>query len=123
MASERLKAARDAYRAFETGDRELIESLLTDDLIFYSPPDPGIDCAAYFERCWPNAGLIESYEFKRLEEIGDDEVLVTYRRRRATESAFGIPRCSPFAATRSAAQRSISAGTSRRAAARARPGS
>ena|SRR5215212_4638067 len=78
MASERLKAARDAYRAFETGDRELIESLLTDDLIFYSPPDPGIDCAAYFERCWPNAGLIESYEFKRLEEIEDDEVLVTY---------------------------------------------
>jgi ketosteroid isomerase-like protein len=78
MAADRLKLAREAYRAFESQDRDLIERLLADDFVFYSPPDPGIDRAAYFERCWPNAGLIESYEFKRLEEIGDDEVLVTY---------------------------------------------
>jgi hypothetical protein len=51
---------------------------LTDDFVFYSPPDPGIGREAYFERCWPNAGLIESYEFKRLAEVGEDEVLVTY---------------------------------------------
>ena len=76
--ADRLELARDAYRAFESDDRELIETLLAEDFVFYSPPDPGIDRAAYFERCWPNAGLIESYEFKRLEEIGDDEVLVTY---------------------------------------------
>ena len=31
----------------------------------------------YFEKCWPNAELIESFDFKRLVEIGD-EVLVTY---------------------------------------------
>ena len=78
MSSERLKLARDAYGAFESQDRELIESLLTDDFVFYSPPDPGLDREAYFERCWPNAGLIESYEFERLAEIGNDEVLVTY---------------------------------------------
>ena len=78
MSPDRLQLARDAYRAFETGDRALIESLLTDDFVFYSPPDPGIDRDEYFERCWPNAGLIESYEFKRLVEVGDDEVLVTY---------------------------------------------
>jgi ketosteroid isomerase-like protein len=78
MAADRLKLARDAYRAFEVQDRELIESLLTDDFVFYSPPDPGIDRADYFERCWPNAGFIESYDFKRLAEIGEDEVLVTY---------------------------------------------
>ena len=78
MAADRLKLAREAYRAFESEDRELIESLVAEDFVFYSPPDPGIDRAAYFERCWPNAGLIESYEFKRLEEVGDDEVLVTY---------------------------------------------
>jgi ketosteroid isomerase-like protein len=83
VTSERLQRAREAYRAFETGDRDLIEALLTDDFIFYSPPDPGIDRAAYFERCWPNADLIESYEFKRLEEIGDDEVLVTYEAAKA----------------------------------------
>ena len=68
MAADRLELARDAYRAFESGDRDLIESVLTDDFVFYSPPDPGIDRATYFERCWPNAGLIESYEFKRLAE-------------------------------------------------------
>ena len=78
MSPDRLQLARDAYRAFETGDRALIESLLTDDFVFYSPPDPGLDRATYFERCWPNADLIESYDFKRLEEVGDDEVLVTY---------------------------------------------
>jgi ketosteroid isomerase-like protein len=78
VSSDRLERARDAYRAFETGDRGLIERLLTDDFVFYSPPDPGIGREAYFERCWPNAGLIESYEFKRLAEVGEDEVLVTY---------------------------------------------
>jgi ketosteroid isomerase-like protein len=78
MGADKLQLARDAYRAFETADRDLIESLLTEDFVFFSPPDPGIDRAAYFERCWPNADLIESYEFKRLAEVGDDEVLVTY---------------------------------------------
>ena len=78
MGADRLKLARDAYRAYETGDRAVIDRLLTDDFAFYSPPDPGIDRKTYFERCWPNADLIESYEFKRLVAIGDDEVLVTY---------------------------------------------
>jgi ketosteroid isomerase-like protein len=74
---DRLQRVRDCYRAYETGDRSLIEELLAEDLTFYSPPDPGIDRAAYFERCWPNAGTIRSYEFKRLFEHGD-EVFVTY---------------------------------------------
>jgi ketosteroid isomerase-like protein len=78
MASrDRLQLAHDAYRAYESGDRRLIEELLSDDFTFYSPPDPGIDRETYFERCWPNARLIESYDFKRLVEIGN-EVLVTY---------------------------------------------
>jgi len=72
-----LQLARDAYRAYESGDRELIESLLADDLVFYSPPDPGIDREQYVERCWPNAGMIDSFEFVRLIEAGD-EVVVTY---------------------------------------------
>jgi ketosteroid isomerase-like protein len=74
---DRLKLARDSYGAYESGDRRIMEELLTDDFTFYSPPDPGIDRAAYFERCWPNAELIESFEFKRLLEAGD-EVVVTY---------------------------------------------
>jgi ketosteroid isomerase-like protein len=76
-SNDRLQLARDAYGAYESGDRSVIEELLADDFTFYSPPDPGIDRAQYFERCWPNAGTIQSFEFKRLIEAGD-EVIVTY---------------------------------------------
>ena len=88
---DRLAIVRECYRAYETGDRSLVERHLSDDFTFFSPPDPGIDRETYFERCWPNAHLIESYEFERLVEVGD-EVLVTYestktdgRRMRNTE--------------------------------------
>ena len=76
-AHDRKKLARDAYGAYESGDPSAIDKLLTDDFTFYSPPDPGIDRATYFERCWPNSETIESFDFKRLVELGD-EVLVTY---------------------------------------------
>lgn len=78
MAADRLQLARDAYGAYESGDRSVIEGLLAEDLVFYSPPDPGIDRGTYFERCWPNAETIASFEFVRLVEIGGDEVLITY---------------------------------------------
>lgn len=73
----RLRLARECYGAYESGDRSVVERLLTDDFTFYSPADVGIDRATYFERCWPNAELIESFEFDRLVEVGD-EVVVTY---------------------------------------------
>jgi ketosteroid isomerase-like protein len=76
-AQDRLRLARDSYGAYESGDRRIIEELLSDDFTFYSPPDPGIDRATYFDRCWPNSELIESFDFKRLLDAGD-EVIVTY---------------------------------------------
>jgi ketosteroid isomerase-like protein len=76
-AQDRLKVARDVYGAYESGERSVVERLLSDDFTFYSPADIGIDRATYFKRCWPNAELIEAFEFKRLLEIGD-EVIVTY---------------------------------------------
>src|SRR3954467_6903746 len=76
-AKSRIQLARAAYGAYESGDRSALEGLLSEDFTFYSPPDPGIDRAAYFERCWPNADLIEAFDFKRLIEA-DDEVIVTY---------------------------------------------
>ena len=78
MASrDRLQLARDAYGAYESGDRSVIEELLADDFTFYSPPDPGIDREQYFERCWPNAGTTAKFDYVRLIESGD-EVVVTY---------------------------------------------
>lgn len=77
MAGDRLQVVRECYAAYESGDRRLIEPHLSEAFTFYSPADPGIDRAKYFERCWPNAELIDTIEFKRLIESGD-EVVVTY---------------------------------------------
>ena len=83
----RSDIARACFRAYETGDRALIEPLLADDLAFFSPPDPGIDLATYWERCWPNAGLIDGFELVRLIEHGD-EVVVTYESTKTDGSRF-----------------------------------
>ena len=87
MPADRVQIARDSYGAYESGDRGALERLLSDDFTFYSPPDPGIDRAAYFERCWPNAEMIASFDFVRLVESGD-EVIVTYEATRANGSRF-----------------------------------
>jgi ketosteroid isomerase-like protein len=82
-----MQLAREVYGAFASGDRSVVERLLTGDFTFFSPPDPGIDRAAYFERCWPNSHLIEAFDFKRLVEHGD-EVVVTYEATRTDGSRF-----------------------------------
>jgi ketosteroid isomerase-like protein len=86
-APDRLQMARDSYGAYVTGDRGVLERLLSDDFTFYSPPDPGIDRVTYFERCWPNSELIESFDFKRLAELGD-EVIVTYESTKTDGNRF-----------------------------------
>jgi ketosteroid isomerase-like protein len=85
--ADRLAIARDCYRAYETGDRRLLEEHLADDLAFYSPTDDGIDRAAYFERCWPNHERIDGFSFERLAELGN-EVLVTYEATRTDGTRF-----------------------------------
>jgi ketosteroid isomerase-like protein len=84
---DRLDVVRDAYRAYETGDRSLIEDSLSDDFLFYSPADPGIDRDEYFVRCWPNAQNLAHFELVRLAELGD-EVLVSYDAEREDGSKF-----------------------------------
>lgn len=85
--TDRIQLTRDIYRAYEERERGVVEALLPDDFEFYSPPDPGIDRATYFERCWPNADLIESFEFVRLFEH-DAEVVVTYESTKSDGSRF-----------------------------------
>jgi len=94
-APDRIQLARDMYTAYETGDRDTVERILADDFEFFAPPDPGIDRATYFERCWPNAGTTDRFEYLRLIEHGD-EVIVTYeltktdgKRFRSAEVYFG----------------------------------
>src|SRR5688572_12066136 len=78
---DRKQIARESYRAFAVGNRRFFEEHLTDDFTFSSPPDPQLDRAGYFERCWPGAGRGQEFEFIRLIESGD-EVIVTYELRR-----------------------------------------
>jgi ketosteroid isomerase-like protein len=85
--SARTDIARECYDAYVTGDRSALDRHLADDLVFFSPPDPGIDREPYFERCWPNADLIEAFEFQRIVESGD-EVIVTYESRKTDGSRF-----------------------------------
>jgi ketosteroid isomerase-like protein len=86
-AHDRIELARQSYGAYESDDRGVIEALLTDDFTFYAPPDPGIDRAAYFERCWPNHETVARFDFERLVESGD-EVIVTYEATRTDGSRF-----------------------------------
>jgi ketosteroid isomerase-like protein len=86
-ARDRLALAREAYQAYESGDRRVLDELLSEDFEFFSPADVGIDRASYFERCWPNAARIKEYEFPRLLEAGD-EVIVTYDCTRSDGSRF-----------------------------------
>jgi ketosteroid isomerase-like protein len=74
---DRLETVRANFRAYESGDRALLEKILSDDFCFFAPPDPGIDRATYWHRCWPNSEMTEKFDFLRLIEAGD-EVLVTY---------------------------------------------
>ena len=75
--SDHLQLARDLYGAYAAGDRGVVERMLSEDFEFFSPADVGIDRDRYFERCWPNSGLIDEFRFERLFER-DGEVFVTY---------------------------------------------
>lgn len=79
---ELTELARELYRAFAAGNRESVERILADRFTFSSPPDPSLDRAGYFQRCWPGAGKGQAFEFVRLIEAGP-EVIVTYEMTRA----------------------------------------
>jgi ketosteroid isomerase-like protein len=72
-----LDIARQCYRAYETRDRKLLESLLAEDFVFSSPRDDYIDRATYLARCWPNSDTIRKFTFEYLAEQGS-EVVVRY---------------------------------------------
>lgn len=66
---------RQYFRAYETGDRQMIEQLLSDDFHFSSPYDDRIDKAHYMERCWPTHTGFRRYNFKSIMTHGDDVLL------------------------------------------------
>jgi ketosteroid isomerase-like protein len=85
--SDRTDRVRASYRAYETRDRTLLERLLADDFTFSAPPDPLLDRAGYFERCWPNAQHLATFDLTRLIEDGDT-VVATYEATRDDGTRF-----------------------------------
>src|SRR5690348_13648142 len=81
--ADRTELARRMYEAFPAGDRDFFEKHLADEFTFSAPPDPLLDRAGYFERCWPSAGRGNRYEIVRLIEAGN-EVVVTYESETST---------------------------------------
>ncbi len=86
-AKDRKGLARDAYRAYASGERKFYDDHLATDLVFFSPADQGLDRDGYFERCWPNDGRLTQFELVRLVEAGD-EVVVTYEATRSDGTQF-----------------------------------
>jgi len=86
--SIRTQITKDFYQAFADGDRGFVEAHITDDFTFSAPPDPYLDRAGYFERCWPGAGTRQTFDIVRLIEVGD-EVIVTYETKHPNASARG----------------------------------
>lgn len=76
-SADRPQLAKELYHAFMSGDRTFYEEHLSDDFIFSSPHDIGLDRDGYFERCWPGSGRGGTIDFVRLVESAD-EVIVTY---------------------------------------------
>jgi ketosteroid isomerase-like protein len=97
--ADRPQLARGVYEAFAAGDRDAIEALLAEDFEFHSPPDPNLDRAGYFERCWPHSGGNQTFEFVRLIESGD-EIVVTYEGTRPDGSRFRNTEVLTFAGDR-----------------------
>lgn len=86
MTDDRSTVALALFDAWDRGDRAAMEALLADDFRFHSPPDPDLDRAGYFERCWPHHGATGRRDTVRVLASGD-EVVVTYELRRPGEAA------------------------------------
>jgi ketosteroid isomerase-like protein len=78
--SNNIAIVRAVFEAYSTKDRSALEPLIAADFHFTSPLDNRIDRAVYFERCWPNSGRLEGFDFIHLVPDGD-RVYVTYEAR------------------------------------------
>jgi hypothetical protein len=85
---DHIEIVKRMVAAYEAADREAAERIIGDPFAFSAPPDPHLDRAGYWERCWPGAGRGTRMDPVRLVEIGDDEVLMTYEATRADGTRF-----------------------------------
>lgn len=95
----RAALVRSCYEAFAHERRDVVEAAFTPGFTFSAPPDPHLDRAGFFARCWPNAGHIAGFDIVRLIEAGD-EVVVTYEAARSDGGRFRNTEVFTFAGDR-----------------------
>ena len=68
---------RAYFTAWETNDRHLLETLLTDDFTFNSPGDDRISKDEYWEKCWASVDMIRTYRILDL-MVDDRTAFIRY---------------------------------------------
>jgi len=76
MPDDLTQLVRDYFRAYETGDRSVIDRTMADGFTFTSPFDDAIDRDAYFRRCWPNNTNHRRFGIEAIAQDGDKVVVV-----------------------------------------------
>jgi ketosteroid isomerase-like protein len=71
------EVVRAYFGAYENEDRDVAESLLSQDFTFTSPNDDAIDRATYFERCWPCGEPARDQTIENI-VVNGDKAFVTY---------------------------------------------
>lgn len=85
--SDKEALVRRCFAAYMTVARAEIETILHPDFTFTSPYDDHIDRAAYFERCWANAGSFERLDIQQV-TAGSDGCFVLYQGRSKRGGSF-----------------------------------
>ncbi|MES2387670.1 MAG: nuclear transport factor 2 family protein [Bacteroidota bacterium] len=57
---------------YETGDKNTLEELLSEDLVFSSPDDPELEKDEYFEKCWAMTDLSPAFKIGRIVSDGNE---------------------------------------------------
>lgn len=74
--SDRTELVKKFLDAFSRVDHsEFVENLLAPSFTFSAPPDPLLNRAEFFERCWPHGNNLKELTYVRLLEIADEIIL------------------------------------------------
>lgn len=77
----------DFFSAFIEHDKELAETLLSEDFTFTSQYDDHINKETYFEKCWPNRNKIKHQEIEKI-IAEDNEAFILYKSELVDGSKF-----------------------------------
>jgi hypothetical protein len=87
--SNRTELIKQFYEAFSNTKRnDFVENLLAPNFTFSAPPDPLLNRADFFEKCWPEGHNLKNIKYIRIME-NDNEVIITHE----YDKAEGVRGC------------------------------